>query len=514
MKSYTSGVIFSSALTGYILKVIQFFVSIVTLPIIISSLGKVQYGILVLIGQTVGFLAMSDIGVSNSVGRFISKYTAEKNKEELKKVIHTSVFLLSLAALIIIAITLLVYNWIPEWLKIPDEYAQVSKLLFIINGFFLAFMFPTRIGQGVLSGKQLYWIINLVLSVAAIVQFIGVIVLSQLNILGLIELAFLLLGVNLISQLLIIGIAWFNSSLFTLNKMHFSIITAKRILSLGSSSFLISFSGILVSQGLIIAVGVLTNTISAGIYGVVMMVITNISFLLTKITQPMVTLSSEMFAKKKYKQLNQLILFLMRFSFVISFLFSVSLFFYIEDLLRILLSVNWNDQDYIDASLAIIIMSFAITIGIPQFVSRAVLLGVGIHWKASLGKTVASVIAFVIGILLMWLGYGLIGAAIGWSLIWILPGVFYFPILISKFMKIDFIEMFKVVYIPGFFIGLILFVIAFILNHHFNKPSLINITISEILLVLITAILFLSYQKQINSNFNLKQFFSKSKQKK
>ena len=69
MKSYTSGVIFSSALTGYIQKGIQFFVSIATLPLIISSLGKIQYGILVLIGQTVGFLAMSDIGVSNSVGR-------------------------------------------------------------------------------------------------------------------------------------------------------------------------------------------------------------------------------------------------------------------------------------------------------------------------------------------------------------------------------------------------------------------------------------------------------------
>lgn len=511
MKSYTSGVIFSSALTGYILKVIQFFVSLVTLPIIISSLGKVQYGILVLIGQTVGFLAMSDIGVSNSVGRFISKYTAEKNKVELKKVIHTSIFLLFLAALIIIGITLLVYNWIPEWLEIPDEYAQVSKLLFLINGFFLAFMFPTRIGQGVLSGKQLYWIINLVLSVAAIIQLIGVIILSQLNILGLIELAFLLLGVNLISQLIIICIAWFNSSFFTLNKIHFSIIVAKNVLSLGSSSFLISFSGILVSQGLIIAVGTLTNTITAGIYGVVMMVMTNISFLLTKITQPMVTLSSEMVAEKKYKQLNQLILFLMKLSFIISILFSVSLFFYIEDLLRILLSTNWDDQDYIDASLAIIIMSFAITIGIPQFVSRAVLLGVGIHWKASLGKTVSSLIAFVIGILLMWLGFGLIGAAIGWSLIWILPGIFYFPILILKFMKIKFIEIFKVVYIPGIFIGLTLFFIGFILKEYLTESSLLNILIGEIILVIISVVLFLLYQKRSTSNINFKKLIFKSK---
>lgn len=511
MKSHVYSVIFSSTLTGYIQKGIQFFVSIATLPIIISSLGKIQYGILVLIGQTVGFLAMSDIGVSNSVGRFISKYTAENNKNEIKKVIHTAFLLLFVAALVIILITLILYNWIPNWLNIPTEYAEVSKLLFIINGFFLAFMFPTRIGQGILSGKQLYWIINLVLSLAAIVQLIGVILLSQLNILGLIELAFLLLGVNLLSQLIIIGFAWWNIPSFTLTKMHFSFLMAKRILSLGSSSFLISLSSILVSQGLIIGVGTFTNTINAGIYGVVMMVMTNISFLLTKITQPMVTLSSEMFAKKSYKQLNQLILFLMRLSLVISFLFSVSLFFYIEELLKILLSVNWDNQDYINASLAIFIMSIAVTIGIPQFVSRAVLLGVGIHWKASLGKSVASLIAFVTGILLMWLDYGLIGASIGWSLIWILPGIFYFPNLISKFMKIKFIEIFKVVYIPGIFIGLTLFFIGFILKEYLTESSLLNILIGEIILVIISVVLFLLYQKRSTSNINFKKLIFKSK---
>lgn len=511
MKSSTSSVIFSSALTGYLQKGIQFIVSIVSLPLVISSLGKEQYGILVLIGQTVGFLAMSDIGVSNSVGRFISKYIAQNNKDKIKEVIHTAFYLLLIAAVIITLITLSFFNWIPNWLNISEEYSDIAKLLFVINGFFLALMFPTRIGQGILSGKQLYWIINLVSSVAAILQLTGVIILYQLNILGLIELAFLTLGVNLLSQLIIIGIAWRGKTSFTFTKMRFSILMAKRILSLGSSSFLISFSGILVSQGLIITLGVLTNTITAGIFGVVMMVMTNISFLLTKIIQPMVTLSSELSAKKEYEKLNKLILFLMRLSLVISFLFSVSLFFYIEDLLKILLTVNWSVQDYIDASFAIIIMSFAVTIGIPQFVSRAVLLGVGIHWRASLGKTIASLIAFVLGVLLMWLDYGLLGASIGWSLIWILPGIFYFPILISKFMKTKFIDMFKVVYIPGIFIGLILFFIGFILKEYLTEPSLLNILIGEIILVIITVVLFLLYQKRIASNFNFKELIFKPK---
>ena len=92
-----------------------------------------------------------------------------------------------------------------------------------------------------------------------------------------------------------------------------------------------------------------------------------------------------------------------------------------------LISVNWDFEDYKLASKAIILMSIAMTIGIPQFVSRAVMQGVGLHWSASIGKVVASFIAFGTGLVLMWFDLGLIGASLGWCLIWILPGIFYFP---------------------------------------------------------------------------------------
>tara|TARA_B110000967_G_C18901903_1_gene576377 strand:+ start:101 stop:1636 length:1536 start_codon:yes stop_codon:yes gene_type:complete len=511
MKLKTSNVIFSSALTGYLQKVIQFFVSIVTLPLIIASLGKVQYGILVLIGQTVGFLAMSDIGVSNSIGRFISKYTVQNNKGKIKEVIHTAFILLLIAAVIIIIITLSLFNWIPDWLNISKEYSDISKLLFVVNGFFLALMFPTRIGQGILSGKQMYPIINLMASLAAILQFVGVIILSKLKMLGLIELAFLMLGTNLLNQLIIVGFALRNTPAFTFKNMGFSRSMSNSLLNLGLSSFLISLSGILVSQGLIIAVGVLTNTITAGIYGVVMLVITNVSFLLTKMTQPMVTLASELTTGKEYKKLNELILLLMRLSLVISFLFSVSLFFYIEPLLKMLLSVSWDSQDYVNASRAIVIMSISITIGIPQFISRAVLQGVGLHWKASIGKVVASIISFVIGVSLMLFDFGVIGASIGWGLIWVLPGIVYFPRLISKFMKIKQSKIFTIVYLPGYFIGIVLAVVGFLLNQNRTEFSLLNILTGEIILTIITVILFLLYQKIFATNFNFKQLIFKSK---
>ena len=86
---------------------------------------------------------------------------------------------------------------------------------------------------------------------------------------------------------------------------------------------------------------------------------------------------------------------------MLSFLVLISAFFYIDFILRILLDNSWNDNDFNIVFNSTIIIRSCITIGIPQFVSRAVLQGSGYHWNASLGKIIASLTSFLFGILLM-----------------------------------------------------------------------------------------------------------------
>ena len=196
-----TNIIFSTAFSGYLQKLIRFFVSIITLPIIISSLGKLEYGIFVLVGQSVMLMSLGDMGISNSIGRFIAKYLATNDTNELNNIYNTSVKLLFLVSFLILLITFLISNHIPVWLNISDEYYDISKLLFEINGFFLALTFPTKIGQGILSGKQLYTFINLTNAFLAIIQLAGILMLSYFNMLNLIELTLLILILNLLNQL-------------------------------------------------------------------------------------------------------------------------------------------------------------------------------------------------------------------------------------------------------------------------------------------------------------------------
>ena len=181
---------------------------------------------------------------------------------------------------------------------------------------------------------------------------------------------------------------------------------------------------------------------------------------------------------------------------MLSILISISLFFFIEDLLKMLISVNWDFEDYKLASKAIILMSIAMTIGIPQFVSRAVMQGVGLHWSASIGKVVASFIAFGTGLVLMWFDLGLIGASLGWCLIWILPGIFYFPKIISKFMNIKIRKMLVEVYLPGIYTSVLLILTGYLLTNIFNKFELLEIILSQFVLFILALCLIFIYNKK------------------
>ena len=66
-------VVFNSTVTGALTRVSSIVIGLFTLPIIMSQLGKTEYGLWVLIGQSVGFVALSEMGISQAVSRSIAR---------------------------------------------------------------------------------------------------------------------------------------------------------------------------------------------------------------------------------------------------------------------------------------------------------------------------------------------------------------------------------------------------------------------------------------------------------
>jgi len=81
----TLRIILAAATTGWGFRAINTISGLITLPLIVIHLGKEEYGIWVLVGQTVSFLALSDLGVANAVSRFVARFRGRNDNESINR---------------------------------------------------------------------------------------------------------------------------------------------------------------------------------------------------------------------------------------------------------------------------------------------------------------------------------------------------------------------------------------------------------------------------------------------
>ena len=459
----TSGrsVIASATATGWLARGLGFASSLVTLPLVVGTLGKTEYGIWILIGQLTGFLGLSDFGVSNAVGRLVSRYRSA-GAESLQKVIASAAFLLLAAGAGALLIPVAASPWVPALLNVPEPRAGAATLAFLAIGLAVGLRFPLRLGQGVLSGYQRYAVINLVKAGGILAAVTGIVGLYATDALTLISLAILVALVGLVEQatlfLMARRIAPTRGAVRPSNatKAHIG-----EVMSLGSSALVMSTSSMLYRQGLVLAVGWMLGLEEAGLYGVALTIMTYISMLATEVHRPLLTLASEWQGRDDLARLKRASNLVMRFSFALGLCIAAGLYVYGEPILRLLLSrSDWTDTDFAAVSGALAIMGLCLAIGLPQTVSRSILQGVGLHWAATRRFAVASALALAFGVVAMGTGASISGAALGWGIVWLLQGTVLYPPLISRYLGQPIHTMLVTAYLPGAAAGAVTLLVA------------------------------------------------------
>src|SRR5271168_4088948 len=61
-------------------------------PFIVHRLGDAAYGIWVLIFSVTGYYGLFDLGIRSSIIRYVSKYVATDDVEDLAKLVNTALF--------------------------------------------------------------------------------------------------------------------------------------------------------------------------------------------------------------------------------------------------------------------------------------------------------------------------------------------------------------------------------------------------------------------------------------
>ena len=123
-----------NAVTSWLGIVLSIGITFFFTPYLISELGKDRYGVWTLAFSLLAYMKLADMGMGQSIVRYISKYLANKEWEQLNSVISSAARLYMLVAVITLATVLLIALGVLRLMQIPADLFRTAQWVVIILG--------------------------------------------------------------------------------------------------------------------------------------------------------------------------------------------------------------------------------------------------------------------------------------------------------------------------------------------------------------------------------------------
>src|SRR5256885_2072664 len=161
MRKFEKGQIIKNISSSWFSLGINIVTGIFLSPFILHHLGDTAFGVWVLIFSVTGYYGLFDLGIRSSVVRYVAKFTATNEDEELAKVVNTSLFSYSCIGLAALLLTLVLSMNVDHiFRKVPAEMMPTARLLMLMVGTSVAINFPLGVFGGFLEGLQRFYILS------------------------------------------------------------------------------------------------------------------------------------------------------------------------------------------------------------------------------------------------------------------------------------------------------------------------------------------------------------------
>ena len=145
-------------------------------PFILHRLGDEAFGLWILIFSVTGYYGLFDLGIRSSIVRYVAKYSATDEHDELNKLVNTAMFSYGGIGVVAMLITLIATYYVNSIFRIPAEFVVTARWLLLMVGASVSLGFPLGVFSGILEGLQRFYLLNFVNITSTVLRAVLIVV--------------------------------------------------------------------------------------------------------------------------------------------------------------------------------------------------------------------------------------------------------------------------------------------------------------------------------------------------
>lgn len=144
------------AILNYLSIFLTNIIGLLLTPFMIKKLGDAEFGLYTLIGAFIAYISVLDLGLNNTIVRFVAKYRAENDRKAEENFLATTMLIYFFISLLVIITGVICYFNIQSIFGESLSFEEIgkAKIMFIVLIFNLAISLPGGSFTGICSGYE------------------------------------------------------------------------------------------------------------------------------------------------------------------------------------------------------------------------------------------------------------------------------------------------------------------------------------------------------------------------
>jgi len=388
-------------------------------PFILHHLGDEAFGLWVLIFSLTGYYGIFDFGIRSSLIRYVSKFQATGDKDELARLINTSLFSYTCLGLILIVPTVLGSFYVDRLFHIPTAFLRDARILFLMVGLSLAIGFPLGISGGILEGLQRFYLMNWTNIVSTLARAVLIVYVLRHG-LGLLSVALITVSLPLITSavraviahhLLTIPYGW----------KYVSRESLRQVATYGSVTFMIIVAGRLRFKTDAVIIGTFLSASAITYFSIGARLVDYAAEVVSSLAQIFTPMSSHFHATGDYNQLRKIFISGNRACALVMFPMTVALVVMGKSVIE-----AWVGPRYVASYIVLLVLLIPSTFYQSQSTSNRILFGMSQHKSLAYVVFMEGIANLILSIVLV-RRLGIVGDAIGTAIPLLCTALMFLP---------------------------------------------------------------------------------------